>query len=181
MVKRKTLISITVFSVFLLTLLFIKFQFPFFIQFFKNSKEVMQTVASNNSTNPGRSHFKPLIRHSRKGNVRKVKSLLKKGKNPNMRGGGDFTPLMWAATLGQPEVARVLINAGANPYAKKGEFARTAFDYAVSGRPEIVKILMENGRDTYLRKHRNTDKRYLLQTVHGNDTEVLKIWPRSDP
>src|SRR6266498_2675394 len=79
-----------------------------------------------------------------RGDLAGVKSLLKRGADPNARNGLEFTPLYLAAASGQTEVAEALLQAGAkleatSPYGTALTFA------ALGGSAPAVKLLLARG------------------------------------
>ena len=87
----------------------------------------------------------PLHDAAKRGNLKKVKQLLKEGVPVNSRNREGATPLHWAAFKGHAEVAKLLLKKGAsvNALTKKGSSPlRLANDY---DQKEVVKVLKRYG------------------------------------
>jgi ankyrin repeat protein len=88
-----------------------------------------------------------LLDASKKGDVEKVKKLLKEGADVNAKDRFGFTPLHYTALNGHFEVVKLLIERGADVNAKtNGGWTPLRFA-AIYGHFEVVKLLIERGAD----------------------------------
>jgi ankyrin repeat protein/serine/threonine protein kinase len=91
---------------------------------------------------------KELLEASEKGDVEKVKELLKEGANINAKNKFGYTPLHVVADRGHIEIVKLLIEHGADVNAKDNIFGHTPLHKAAyNGHIEIVKLLIEHGAD----------------------------------
>jgi ankyrin repeat protein len=75
------------------------------------------------------------------GNAERVKELLKKGENPNIKNKDDRTPLHKAASGGYVDVLKLLLERGADPTVKN-KYGYTPLDLAkVRGHREVVSLI----------------------------------------
>ena len=85
------------------------------------------------------------------GHLTKIKELLKRGANVNVRDEDGDAPLMWATEGGQDVVIKVLLQHGAKVNAK-GSFQRTPLiEAADRGFLSTVELLLKSGADVNLR------------------------------
>jgi uncharacterized protein len=118
-----------------------------------------------------------LILYAKVGKVIEVKSLLKKGANPNAAEEDGQTALMSASSAGDADVVEVLLKAGANPNLKSGDLELTALMYAAqSGDEEVVKLLLKAGADPNLAgsSPKITPLNFALHFNHPKIAELLK-------
>ena len=86
---------------------------------------------------------KGLLTAAEKGEVSKVRTLLEKEADVNVKDEFDRTALMLAAFGGHTEVVKVLLEAGADVNAK-GKFGATALSFATErNHTEIIRLLKE--------------------------------------
>lgn len=90
-----------------------------------------------------------LIDAAGKGDLQKLKDLLKKGQNVNSRDENSWTVLMEASKAGHLDIVKALLAAKAlvNARDKDGSTALMAASYP--GHEEIVRLLLENGADIH--------------------------------
>ncbi len=90
-----------------------------------------------------------LIKAIDKGDLKKVKELLKKMADPNCRNDKfEWTALILAAIKGELEIARLLIENGADVNGRAGISGMTALMYACeNGDHETAELLLEKGAD----------------------------------
>jgi cytohesin len=81
------------------------------------------------------------------GDVERVRELLKKGANPNVRDEFGYTPLHWAAYEGHVDVVKLLLKHGANLNARDEDGWTPLHRAASRGHVEVVKLLLEHGAD----------------------------------
>ncbi len=88
-----------------------------------------------------------LLRAAKRGDLEKVKELLRRGADPNFTTLYGMTALHYAAMAGHVDVVKLLLEWGANPNIRReGEW--TPLHYAAShGHINIVKLLLERGAD----------------------------------
>jgi len=77
----------------------------------------------------------------------RIKELLEKGTDPNIRDGDGNTPLHFAASRGCAEVARLLLGHGADPNAQAKDGETPLHLAAFWGRVDVVRFLLERGAD----------------------------------
>ena len=90
----------------------------------------------------------PVADAAMRGDVMKVRTLLRAGSDVNAAHGDGMTALHWAAELGDGEMAVILLSAGANPAAvtRLGDY--TALHIASkSGAVAVVEALLDAGAD----------------------------------
>jgi ankyrin repeat protein len=81
------------------------------------------------------------------GDLERVKELLKKGADPNIKNYDGWTPLHIAASKGHVDVVRLLLEHGADPNAQD-KYANTPLHWAASeGHVDIARLLLEHGAD----------------------------------
>ncbi len=110
--------------------------------------------AGKKSVHPaGKKFAKPLLTELesrlfiavREGNSGKVRELLGKGVDPNIRDCLELTPLMIAASKDYLEIARLLLAHGADVHAKTSRCI-TALYFAVENKSGgMIRLLIENG------------------------------------
>jgi ankyrin repeat protein len=84
-----------------------------------------------------------LLEASKKGDVEKVRKLLKKGADVNAKNFLGYTPLHYGAANGHIEVVKLLLEHGADPNIKNNE-GKTAIDLArKEGYFDIVELIEE--------------------------------------
>ncbi|CZR52861.1 uncharacterized protein PAC_02738 [Phialocephala subalpina] len=88
-----------------------------------------------------------LHRAAKKGNVKKVKSLLDQGMDINYEGSSGCTALHLATDCGHEAVVRVLLDNGADPQAKSSEGRTPLHSAARTGHTAVVRLLLEKGVD----------------------------------
>jgi Ankyrin repeats (3 copies)/Ankyrin repeats (many copies) len=86
-----------------------------------------------------------LHRAARAGDVSRIRSLLKRGANPNARDRDGRTPLMDAARAGRLEAMRALLDARANVNAQSRAGGTALIEAARKGRLEAVRLLVDSG------------------------------------
>ena len=93
------------------------------------------------------------------GDLEKVKNLIEKGADVNIKDHSKFTPLHETASCGKKDMVELLINKGADVNAKDIS-GNTALSWAVHhGYTDIVKMLLAKGADV------NAKNPYIIETV----------------
>jgi hypothetical protein len=100
-----------------------------------------------------KSKNKELLKASEKGDVEKVKKLLKEGADENAENFGGFTSLHIAASAGHIEVVKLLIEKGANVNAKNDGGYGPLHYAARYGHIEVVRLLLEHGADPNIKNN----------------------------
>jgi serine/threonine protein kinase len=114
-----------------------------------------------------------LLEASEKGDVEKVKKLLKEGANVNAKGKYGWTPLHMAAKNGHIEVVKLLIENGAYVNAKGNDGYTPLHDAAWNGHIEVVKLLIENG--AYVNAESKYGRTPLHMAAITGHIEVVKL------
>jgi hypothetical protein len=136
-----------------------------------------------------KSKNKELLEASEKGDVEKVKKLLKEGADLNAKNWFGWTPLHLAAYNGHIEVVKLLIEKGANVNARNN--GDTPLHLAAeNGHIEVVKLLIEKGANvnakgssgwTPLHEAANDGHievvRLLLE--HGAEPNIKDVWGKT--
>ena len=124
-----------------------------------------------------------LLYASSRGNIDKIKSLLKKGINIDCRDSFGITPLMKACNEANAEVVEYLIERGADVntvdyYGSSPIFYLLKFYIFSNGkvgekRLNVLKILIKNGAD--LDHKNNAGYRFIHKVIQINNPDMLKI------
>jgi hypothetical protein len=116
---------------------------------------------------------KKLLDACEDGNLEKVKQLLERGADVNVRGKDGETALMIVSWYGKKKIAELLIKKGIDLNAKDN-FGRTALMYASwYGHKEIVKLLLEAGADVNAQD--KDDITALMYAFKNGDEEIIKL------
>ncbi|XP_068733040.1 ankyrin repeat domain-containing protein 39-like isoform X2 [Montipora capricornis] len=82
------------------------------------------------------------------GNMKRVRSLLDKGGDPDARDGSGYTALHYASRSGHADICLLLLERGANVNAQTRSGKATSLHRAAySGHSEVMKILIKHGAD----------------------------------
>jgi serine/threonine protein kinase len=114
-----------------------------------------------------------LLEASEKGDVEKVKKLLKKGADVNAKNFLGFTSLHIAASAGHIEVVKLLIENGANVNAKDNVGWTPLYNAAIYGHIEVVKLLIEKGADVNAKANYGTTP--LHEAAYHGHIEVVRL------
>ena len=107
-----------------------------------------------------------------RGDIEKIKTLIKEGANPNALTRGGLTPLMLAVQKGHKDITAYLITHGADVNAK-GENGFTALHSACLHRNyEIAEVLLDNGADVNAREDGNTP---LMLAAYRDDVKLVRL------
>src|SRR5262245_47249678 len=102
-----------------------------------------------------------------------LRTLLKKGANPNLASLTGRTPLMASAGGGDVEAMRLLLEKGANLNAVNSAGSTALLDAAGSRNAEAVRLLLDKGADVNARTKKNMSA---LSTAAGMGSEdIVKI------
>lgn len=108
---------------------------------------------------------------ARFGHIEVVRFLLRKGANPNAKGGAYGTPLQAASFAGHAAIVQILLEADADVFFT-GAFDN-AFQAGFAGRHEsIVLLLLQNGADISAQGLRET---LLLMASYGGYESIVKL------
>ncbi len=96
-----------------------------------------------------------LYRAARHGNVTLVKTLLRKGANPNINTGCGFYPLHIAAFWGEVKIVKLLLEAGADPNVTNGKgwtpLHSASLGAGLEGRRKVIELLVQHKANVYVR------------------------------
>ncbi|XP_068686584.1 ankyrin repeat domain-containing protein 39-like isoform X2 [Montipora foliosa] len=82
------------------------------------------------------------------GNIKRVRSLLDKGGDPDARDGSGYTALHYASRSGHANICLLLLERGADVNAQTRSGKATSLHRAAySGHSEVMKILIKHGAD----------------------------------
>jgi hypothetical protein len=81
------------------------------------------------------------------GDVKRVRKLLEKGENPNIKNKDGWTPLHVAAFWDRVDVVALLLERGADPNAKDKNGETPLHKAAFVGHVDVVRLLLEHGAD----------------------------------
>jgi hypothetical protein len=100
----------------------------------------------------------PLITAARDGDVNRVRSLIARGANPNVRAGvNNWTPLEHAVHKNQIASIAALLDAGADPNAASRDGMTPLIMAAGYGYTPIVKLLLQRGANPLLTDQNGRD------------------------
>ena len=110
------------------------------------------------------------------GDVEKVKDLLTKGAEVDVRDRNGMTPLLLAARKGNSETVRLLLAHGANVNAQDYYLAWTPLILASAlGHKKVVKLLLEHGADIDIKDQNGmTALKYAVKNGYKEIVELLK-------
>lgn len=112
------------------------------------------------------------------GHTAVVRVLLKRGADPDLKGGYCNYPLYVAATGNHPGTVRLLLESGANPDTMGKWPQGTALMRAAQlGRVEIVRLLLDFGAEAGLRDCRGNTA--LSFARENNRTDVIELLKRA--
>jgi ankyrin repeat protein len=103
------------------------------------------------------------------GDAERVKELLKKGANPNIKNEKGRTPLHAAAYKGHVEVARLLLEHGADPNTQDKDGNTPLHWAAYKGHVDVARLLLEHGADP------NIESRTALRHCTGRHIRAMSI------
>ncbi len=86
-----------------------------------------------------------LLEACEKGELNKVKDLLKRGADVHAKDNGDKTALMYASMSGHTDIVDLLINHGADVHAKDRDGSTALILASSNGHPDIVDLLKKRG------------------------------------
>ncbi len=106
-------------------------------------------------------------------NLEKLKELIARGVNLNVRDGRGETPLLQAIRAGKPSFVETLISGGADVNARDNR-GRTPLHLAVArGNKEVVELLIASGADVNVKDDRNNTPLDLAK--RRRRTEIIEI------
>ena len=119
-----------------------------------------------------------LYRAARHGEVNTVKSLLKRGADPNVRTGCGLTPLHIAAYWGEEKIVKLLLDAKADPNIDNGNgwkpLHSAALNAGLEGRRNVIKLLMAWGAEAYCKDENGWTPADFVDLWEDPDNERLK-------
>ncbi|MBF0329643.1 MAG: ankyrin repeat domain-containing protein [Nitrospirae bacterium] len=130
---------------------------------FKNKNE-----ASSLSVNA----MLPLFKAIKEKKLNKVRLLLSKGADVNLRTDKGSTPLMYAADANAMDILKYLIKHGADVNAKNGTNETALIFASLKGHIDIVNKLLKNGADFNIKNISKGDA--LIYAVLKNQTKVVQ-------
>jgi ankyrin repeat protein len=115
-----------------------------------------------------------LIQSAYSGDLAKVKVLVSKGANVNVREQKKRTPLIFAATNGHTSIVEFLINKGAEVNARDSS-GQTALIYAAKRSfNETAAVLLKNGAEVNVKSKKKGITALMLAAVWDNE-ELVKM------
>lgn len=133
--------------------------------------QLLESPTAAGSAKPVDPAVNPLFLAIKEGRPDKVKALIAKRVDVNIRTGTGSTPLMYAADGNQLAIVRILLAAGADVNAKNG-VNNTALIYAsTKGHVSVVKELLRKKADINVKNLSQGDA--LIYAVIGKKTEVV--------
>lgn len=115
----------------------------------------------------------PLFKAVKEGRLDKVKALVAKGADVNLRAPSGSTPLMYAADGNQTEIVRFLLKSGADVNAKNGP-NNTALIYAsIKGHVRVVTELLRKKADVNVKNMAKGDA--LIYAVVNKKEKVVSV------
>ena len=116
---------------------------------------------------------KEFLNACEEGDLERVKQLLERGADVNVRDKDGETALMIVSWYGKKEIAELLIKNGIDINAKDN-LGRTALMYASwYGHNEVVKLLLENGADVNAQDE--DDITALMYAFKNGDKEIIEL------
>ena len=107
----------------------------------------------------------------------RIKELLEKGTDPNIRDGSGNTPLHFAASKGCVEVARLLLEHGADPNAQDKSGKTPLHVAAFNGHVDVVRLLLEYGADPSIRnRDGKTPLDLARESGHREVVSLIEEW-----
>ncbi len=104
---------------------------------------------------------------------KRVKELLSRGVDPNVRGNFGVTALHWAVSKGDIEMVKLLLDHGADPNIKDLA-GGTPLHWAVAaGFPDIVELLLERGADPNARDNAGNTPLHIAAMGHISETAEM--------
>jgi ankyrin repeat protein len=107
------------------------------------------------------------------GDVERVRELLEKGENPNIKNKDGITPLHVAASKGYVDVVKLLLERGADPNIKDKNGVTPLHWAAYNGHVDVVKLLLKHGADP------NAEDKYGATPLHATakmgHVDVVKL------
>ena len=114
-----------------------------------------------------------LIEASRRGDITRVKQMIKEGANVNYDNNGRWTPLMSASDRGHLEIVKYLTESGANVNHSTHVGFTPLFNAVLAGDSDITKYLIEHGAD-YSKCKNNPIFRKLFNQIIKDETNKLR-------
>lgn len=110
-----------------------------------------------------------------KGDIERLKLLISKGADVNIRDQKDMTPLHLAASNGHTDIAAILIDKGANVNARIDEYCVTPLHVAaVWGKTAVAELLLAKGADVNAQTKRGeTALEFAIRNDHLDVFELL--------
>ena len=102
------------------------------------------------------SNFTEIFFAAKKGEVEKVKILIKKGEDVNSRKGFGVTPLILASSYGNTKIVKLLLDAGAEVDTPTANGNTALIHAGINNSWDIVKLLVEYGADVNAIPDRDT-------------------------
>ncbi len=107
------------------------------------------------------------------GDIHEIRSLLRKGENPNARDHQGCTVLHYMASRSDSYLVGWLLEAGADPNARDNDTETVLMWAAAEGRANIVRMLIKAGAD--VNAITNLDGTALRWAVKSGDNETVRI------
>jgi len=136
--------------------------------------KILLFILSLSSIVYGRDIDTALIYYAKDGNLKEVKTLIKKGVAIDAKDSDNITALYYASSNGHTDVVELLIKNSANINAKTNYGLPIIIEASSKGHSDIVKLLIDSGVDVDIRDT-GENATALINAVRMNHLETAKI------
>lgn len=135
--------------------------------------QLLENPAGRNAKANADPERTPLLKAVRKGRLDKVKALIDRGADVNLRTPSGSTPLMYAADRGKPDIVRFLLKRGADVNAKNGTNNTALIFASIKGNIEAAKELLKYKADVNVKNLSKGDA--LIFAVLNKKPEMVRV------